>query len=1160
MDEIKASCDSQSDEQEILAIGHEQIKSGPILHKRSRAGGPVTCVSLRTIPNKEATTITPTLVRIWGLGPYLFRSCGDDQREMLVFPETIGGSIHGVSFRQELDSHGQKSPEVHELPVLPGDEYDWDAAVFGGRHLAFCRILRQSELERLDIYHNGIQKPLLAVADWIWDVKLLPGQAKGGNSMVALGLGRHSVELWNVLSKDMGENMNTQSLHLNCHRRIPGFPSCLVMSMNIFQSDDHLLVAAGTAFQVIQVWSLAMHDDCSTAASESHRLEGHAGVIHAVKFSPDGRYIASTSDDRSVRLWALCEESAGWKAEWVGWGHTARVWSVGFAGQVVASVAEDATTRLWSLNSGTLLSCIKHLTSLWSIAIWNDTAMVGATDGTVSVYNLPQHIQVIEEIEIPDDRPPMSTEFTSTTSIAYAEKESAIKETKSMRKLPAQVIVGLQWMGMNRILVANRSGSLIAWSLFSRQWEEYEPWWESTGSLFHDHRISATDGCCMTVVGDWVAIGTTSGDGVLLRLIPKSQEQVIHRTVLSAKTLKAIQGFHHVPEKSILFSFHVRSVALWSLDGMQNLSPQAMLTPTTTLTIETKGVPISCAFDANRRQLLVGDTRGNIALFEVPSLDSQENHPPVKASSVILRVHRKEHVTSICLLGDRVLSSGNDGSIHTSYRIGTSLQKGISVPIPAMTGISRVWFEKNSQQNSERFVAAGFFGNTFRVVDVYAGYELFRMDTGGRQRILDLFSQPNCKQLVVCANQKHGSGSISIQRGSFAQETPGACSPLGEGIAVHGETIFDACFFSLGSNENTCFLLTGSEDCTSKVYLCDKNRIMDYYLLTPQESCVRAVCASQVDKTSALLVVGGGKLVLQFFVVKLTCKSRTSVTSLNDVTFSLIGTGHNRQKASIDHRINSVKAVPLGGVERTHVVLAGDSAGQCHLYLVSENGAIRPLPGIMVLCSSRPILSLAMIPLHDRILFAMGTTAGDVILYNLLPRSEQQLRDDWQDLQAKPWVPLMKSQVHQMGTNAMSHSICEPSPTKAQVTIVTGGDDQSVSVCRIDLDFSFNNLFSFVEVVKTSITTAHAASFSAIKGVSHVSHPTTFYFLTAGYTQQMALWKFVEECGCESSIEIVQHMPVDVGDVNVLATFHQTTKLMAVVAGIGLEFLSLENI
>ncbi len=1125
---------------QLEPVDGEHIKSCLSLKKASRAGGPVTCVSLKPILRAGAST---EVAKLWALGPYLFCSRGVVQQELLVFPETQGGSIHGISFREEDD----------DLPAMEiAQNVTWDAVVFGGRLLAFCNILvdstNKNEMKRVDVHHDGLQKPVLLVSDWIWDVHIFTNQGEKERSTVVVGMARHTVELWSVNLNATSESSFSSSICVTCQRRISGFPSCLVMSMNILKQGDRLWVAAGTAFQVIQVWSLSIEDESLTETAPNCCLEGHAGVIHAVQFSHDGQYIASASDDRSVRLWTCRQPTTSWSAQWVGWGHTARVWSVGFAPNMVVSVAEDATTRIWSIESGILLSSIQHSTGLWSIATWNDVAMVGATDGTVSVYNLRQRIPVTKSTPIPDDRLPRSTTIVDFGATISLDLNGQTKKKKNQSKIPSQVIVGLKWMGRERILIATRSGSLMAWNVSTQEWELYEPWWDPI--LLDLHQISSTDGCCMTIFGDWVAIGTTGGDVICVQLCLKMRGNQPLRTVLSAKSLKSVQGLHFITERSILISFHVRSVALWAFIG------QPMAHPTLTLTVETKGVPLSCAFDADQRQFLVGDTRGNIGLFEIPPFYSDDKSANVKASSVLTRVHKKEHVTSIALYGNKILSSGNDGCIHTSYRKGSVLWKGISVPVSSFSGISRIWLQ-NTFRNSENCIIAGYYGNIFRVFNVSQGYDLFRVDTGGRQRINDLFFEPDLKALAVCINHKDGSNEVSIQRETCKIEGQVNLSEFDKGIPVHGETIFDSCFFSLDPTERVSFLLTASEDCSSKVFLCHENRITDVHSLTPQESCVRAVCTSQIDKTSALLVVGGGKLSLQFFLAKSNSTHGTSVASLKDVAFTFVSTGHNRMNTSTDQRINAVKAAPLDGPGRSHVIVAGDSAGQFHVHIVSEDMANRPQPGLVVQGSSRPILCIALSPIHDRILVAAGTTAGDVVLYDVLPQVEAKLKEDWLTIGLKQWIPFFKFQAHQVGTNAISLSINATRETTALATIVTGGDDQAMTLCQIHLNHTLND--DRIQAGKHTVTTHHDASSSALKGVSEILHESTLYFLTAGYTQRLALWKLIEVPGDGSRLEIVQHLPVDVGDVNVLATCRQKKQLLAVVAGLGIEIFTLTS-
>ena len=124
----------------------------------------------------------------------------------------------------------------------------------------------------------------------------------------------------------------------------------------------------------VRLWDL-------TTGKQLAELQGHAGPISSVGFSPDGRLLATASWDDTIRLW----DSASGNAISVLEGHTENVSMVAFApdGDTLASASFDGTVRLWDLATGKLLIELEcHQGPVWSLAFSPDgrTLATGSAD------------------------------------------------------------------------------------------------------------------------------------------------------------------------------------------------------------------------------------------------------------------------------------------------------------------------------------------------------------------------------------------------------------------------------------------------------------------------------------------------------------------------------------------------------------------------------------------------------------------------------------------------------------------------------------------------------------------------------------------------------------------------------------------------------------
>jgi len=218
---------------------------------------------------------------------------------------------------------------------------------------------------------------------------------------LASGSKDNTIILWNIST---GLNASV-SKYVPIGQPLTGHTSSVY---SVAFSPDGKMLASGSDDTTIILW------DVATGKPIGQPLTGHKGPVWSVVFSPDGKTLASGSDDNTIILWDV---SSGKSISQPLTGHTSSVYSVAFSpdGKTLASGSYDATIILWDVATGKPIGqpLIGHTNGLLSVAFSPDgkTLASGSYDTTIILWDVLSHKPIGE---------PLAEHISYVNSVAFS--------------------------------------------------------------------------------------------------------------------------------------------------------------------------------------------------------------------------------------------------------------------------------------------------------------------------------------------------------------------------------------------------------------------------------------------------------------------------------------------------------------------------------------------------------------------------------------------------------------------------------------------------------------------------------------------------------------------------------------------------------------------
>lgn len=200
----------------------------------------------------------------------------------------------------------------------------------------------------------------------IWDIRA-PGYQRDYQSKAAINCVALHPNQGEIISGDEDGNIRVWDLTANqcTYELVPDGKTAI---RSIVVASDASMVLACTNRGTCFVWKLGKGN-----FEALHKIDAHNTYCLKCLLSPDVKYLATTSADKTIKIWNVAQN---FRLDKVLRGHQAWVWDCRFSADsaYLVSASSDKTAKLWDLRSGDTILDYKGSNKALTCVALNDSS------------------------------------------------------------------------------------------------------------------------------------------------------------------------------------------------------------------------------------------------------------------------------------------------------------------------------------------------------------------------------------------------------------------------------------------------------------------------------------------------------------------------------------------------------------------------------------------------------------------------------------------------------------------------------------------------------------------------------------------------------------------------------------------------------------------